>query len=101
MERDVMSDEIKLRICVSVFAICLVNFALFFIGAVYLGGDAVNGKIFEGHYFLMSHGRYTEVSADIFNYSKWHAYSTWVTHPLAFAAGFWYWRVKRAAGAEF
>src|SRR5258706_14722303 len=67
----------------------------------YLGGDAVNGKIAGGHYFLMSHGRYTEVSADIFNYSRSHAYSTGVTHPLAFAAGFWDWRIKCAAGAGF
>ena len=96
-----MRPKTQLRICVALFALCLANFALFFVLAVYLGGDAVNGKIVGGHYFLMSHGRYTEVSAGIFNYSRWHAYSTWVTHPLAFAAGCWYWRIKRAAGAEF
>ena len=42
---------------VVLFALCLANFALFFILAVYLGGDAVNGKIVDGHYFLMSHGQ--------------------------------------------
>ncbi|HXD52780.1 MAG TPA: hypothetical protein VN689_12855, partial [Burkholderiales bacterium] len=78
-----MSDKIKLRTCVVIFTLGLVNFALYLIGAIYLGGDAINGKIVDGHYFLMSHGRYTEVSADISNYSKWHVYSTWVTHLLA------------------
>ena len=96
-----MDKNVKSRICLAIFGLGIVNFVLFFIGAVYLGGDAVNGKIVDGHYFLMSHGRYTEVSADIFNYSRWHAYSTWVTHPLAFAAGYWYYRIKRAAGAGF
>ena len=96
-----MSDKIKLRICGIIFTLGLVNFALFFIGAIYLGGDAINGKVVDGQYFLTSHGRYTEVSAGISNYSKWHVYSTWVTHPLAFAAGFWYWRIKRAACAAF
>jgi len=89
-----MSKTAKRRICVTVFALCLANFVVFFIGAVYLGGDAVNGKIVADHYYLMSHGRYTEVSADIFSYSKWHAYSTWITHPLAFIAGYWYYRLK-------
>ena len=96
-----MRPKTQLRTCVALFALCLTNFAVFFVLAVYLGGDAVNGKIVGGHYFLMSHGRYTEVSAGIFNYSRWHVYSTWVTHPLAFAAGYWYWRIKRTAGAEF
>ena len=96
-----MSDKIKLRTCVVIFTLGLVNFALYFIGAIYLGGDAINGKIVDGHYFLMSHGRYTEVSADISNYSKWHVYCTWVTHLLAFAAGFWYWRIKRAGRTVF
>ena len=96
-----MSDKIKLRICVIVFTLGLVYFELFFIGASYLGGDAINAKIVDGHYFLMSHDRYTEVNAGISNYSKWHVYSTWVTHPLALAAGFWYWRIKRGARAAF
>jgi hypothetical protein len=30
----------------------LANFAAFMVGAIYLGGDALNGKAVDGHYFL-------------------------------------------------
>lgn len=60
----------------------------------YLGGDAVNGKIEDGRYYLFgvrsNAGQkvYTEVSEPVFNYSKWHVYSVWVTWPLVMAAGY-------------
>jgi hypothetical protein len=63
--------------------------------AIYLGGDAMNGGIFHGHYYLMSHGKYTEVTQKVFNYSKWHVHSVLVTHPLGFIAGYWYYRIKK------
>jgi hypothetical protein len=55
----------------------------------------LNGKTDHGRFFLMSHGPYTEVSADLFTYSKWHASSLWVTHPLAFVAAYLILRGKR------
>jgi hypothetical protein len=88
-----MNKQLKLRICLFIFGLGVVNFVLFFLAAIYLGGDAVNGKIVGGHYYLMSHGQYTEVSKEVFAYSKWHVYSTWVTHPLALIAGYWYHRI--------
>jgi hypothetical protein len=48
-------------------------FFIVFIATVYLGGDAINGKVVGGHYFLASHGRLTEVSHGIFLCSKVHA----------------------------
>ena len=59
--------------CLSVFV--LVNFFTFCIGAMLLGGDAVNGKIENGHYFLRSHTHFQEVSSTIFFYSKIHCMS--------------------------
>jgi len=59
------------------------NFLAFWIAAVYLGGDAINGKAVEGHYFLSSHGHFTEVGRNIFTYSRWHVFSIFITHPLA------------------
>jgi hypothetical protein len=56
--------------CLGVFA--LLNFFAFWIVAVLLGGDAVNGKIQAGHYFLGSHAHLREVSASVFLYSKIH-----------------------------
>ncbi len=83
-------------LCKIVFVLAFVNFAGFWLGAVYLGGDALNGGIRNGRYFLMSHGTYREVSESVFNYSKWHARSIWVTHPMAFAAGALLLRLRQA-----
>ena len=69
-----------------------VNFAVFWIAAVYLGGDAISGKAVDGHYFLSNHGHLTEVSQAVFTYSKWHVRSVFVTHPLALLCG---WRLSR------
>jgi hypothetical protein len=92
------TDTLRIM-CKWVVGLALLNFSAFWIAAVYLGGDAVNGKTDNGHFFLMSHGRYTEVSADLFTYSKWHAYSLWLTHPLAFVAAYWLVRNKGASNA--
>jgi len=73
-------------VCKIVFGLCFLNFVVFWLGAVHLGGDALNGGIRDGRYLLMSHGAYTEVSKQIFDYSWWHAWSIWFTHPLGFAA---------------
>ena len=93
-----MSTKMRRYICIGIFIAAFVNFTAFWLAAVYLGGDAVNGRIADGHYYLMAHGRYTEVSAAVFNYSKWHAYSTWITHPLAFLAALVYWRLNQREG---
>jgi len=51
------------------------NFLLFVFASVYLGGDALNGYVQEGHYFLCAHGGCTEVSHSVWTYSYWHAVS--------------------------
>ena len=89
-----MTIKAKLLFCGVIVGLGLVNFLAFFVAAVYLGGDAVNGKMEAGHFFLMSHGRLTEVNEDVFAYSKWHAYSVWITHPLALIAAYWYNRLS-------
>ncbi len=90
-----MSIKTRRYLCIGIFILAFVNFAAFWLIAVYLGGDAINGRITDGHYFLMAHGRYTEVSAAVFTYSKWHVYSVWITHPLAFLAALAYFRLDR------
>jgi hypothetical protein len=94
MNDDEKRKNIKLLSCKVIFCLGFINFIIFFILAMYLGGDAVNGRIYHGHYFLMSHGRYTEVSKSVFDYSKWHVYSLWITHPMAILAGYFYYRIK-------
>ncbi len=92
-----MNLKTQRLVCLGIFTVALVNFAAFWLIAVYLGGDAVNGKVQGDHFYLMSHGKYTEVSRAVFDYSKWHVYSVWITHPLAFIAGFWYYRLRDQA----
>lgn len=55
-----------------------INFFVFVVAAIYLGGDALNGYAREGRYFLGQHvnGPFTEVSRAIYNYSFWHALGT-------------------------
>ena len=90
----------KLLLCKVVVYIGIINFAVFFITALSLGGDAVNGTIYHGRYYLMAHGKYTEVNKAVFDYSKWHVHSLFVTHPLAMFASYWYLRIKKQAGCR-
>ena len=72
------------------------NFIVFVAVAVYLGGDALNGKAVDGHYYLASHGSFTEVGENVFTYSKWHALSVFITHPLAMLSGWLMTRQNRS-----
>jgi hypothetical protein len=87
-EKRVMRGAIVPNWYACVIGLAVVNFLVFFVMAIYLGGDALSGKIANGHYYLASHGRYTEVSAAVFTYSKWHTSSVILTHSLAFIAAF-------------
>jgi hypothetical protein len=64
-----------------------VNFAAFIIINICIGGDAINGHVKDGHYFLGSHGRYTEVSRAVWTYSYYHTISMWITHSSVFILG--------------
>ena len=78
-----MSRRAK-RTFVPAFVLAISNFAVFIALDIYLGGDALNGYAREGHYFLCSHGRYTEVARAVWIYSYWHTTSIFVTHGLVF-----------------
>jgi len=70
-----------LKACYLMIAIGVLNFLVFVAGATYLGGDAVNGKVENGRYYLFGvrtdseRKGYTEVSERVFTYSRWHVYS--------------------------
>lgn len=64
------------------FALAFLNFVVF-VGVTFaLGGDAINGTSGDGHYYLGSHGKYTEVSQGVFRYSEAHTLSLFITHPV-------------------
>ena len=52
-----------------------------------LGGDGLNGKIENGHYFVANHGGYTEVTRDQWWFSAIHHASIFVTGLMGMAAG--------------
>ena len=83
-----------IKVCRWIVVLGLINFGIFLAGAFCLGGDAVNGKVTEGHYYVFGvrakagQKVYTEVSKSAFSYSKWHVYTLWITWPLVMAAVF-------------
>ena len=54
----------------ALFIIGVANFLAFVLIAAAIGGDALNGFVKQGHYFLLNHGVVTEVSQSVFTYSK-------------------------------
>ena len=86
-------------ILASVALIALINFMAFFIVVDNIGGDAVSGKIEAGHYYVASHGHYTEVSRALYIYSYIHTVSVFVTYPLFFICGFLLDRKKQRNGS--
>jgi hypothetical protein len=63
------------RIGLVLILLGVLNFSAFFIHALVLGGDAVNGKYDNGHFFVKSHGKYTEVTESQFDNSRRHLHS--------------------------
>lgn len=61
------------------------NFVAYVITACILGGDAWNGRIQQGHYYLSMHGHLTEVSRAMFEYSLWHTYVLWINFAVIIA----------------
>ena len=63
------------------------NFAAFAVTTFWLGGDAFNGRRENGHYFLAMNDTEREVSKAVYDFSRWHATSVFVTFGLAMLAG--------------
>jgi hypothetical protein len=69
------------------FVLGMLNFLTFVAVDATIGGDALNGKTENGHYFVMDHGHYTEVSHGLWVYSAIHAGSVFFTQPLGIFGG--------------
>ena len=54
-----------------------------------LGGDALGGYVLRGHYYVGAHGAYTEVAQSVWEWSRIHSLSVFVTHPLAIVGIAW------------
>ena len=74
------------RILIRIIGLGLLNFVCFTIIYAYIGGDAPNGKVQNGTYFVKGHflrhglsGQATEVSEAVWIYSYVHSISIWPT----------------------
>lgn len=81
----------------AIMLVAIINFVIFVLIALNIGGDAINGAAIDGHYFLGNKGRLTEVSLPMFEYSAWHARSVMLTGIVAVAASF---LLKRKSGDQ-
>lgn len=62
--------------------LAVLNFCAFWYGTLILGGSAPNGKRESGRFFLGEHGKYVEVTEQVYKYSEVHATSVYLTHAL-------------------
>jgi hypothetical protein len=76
-----VSRKLKL-ICITLFVLAWINFVVFFVVASIIGGDAMNGKVKDGKYYVAHRSQYTEVSRPVFVYSRFHVYFVWILHPI-------------------
>jgi hypothetical protein len=54
------------------FVACWLNFFVFFLTSLLIGGSGSIGKIQDGKYYVGNHGKYTEVSQAMFEFSRIH-----------------------------
>src|SRR5262245_32088592 len=71
----------------AIILIAMLNFFAFWYGALILGGDAYNGKDDGDRFFVGMHGKYTEVTEEVYRYRRFHLLSVLVTHSLGMVAG--------------
>ena len=67
------SSKRAMWVIYSTGVVVAINFFAFIAGSLYFGGDALNGYVQSGHYFICAHGHCAEVSSVIWRYSYWHA----------------------------
>jgi len=75
------------NLCRWINIVAIINFGLFAVISIIIGGDAVNGYEEAGRYYLGGGGNRTEVNYIIFTISRLHVYSVFITHPLGIIAG--------------
>lgn len=73
------------RLYLALVIVALLDFIFLFALSFFIGGDAVNGRIENGKYFVWGYNYhngvkgYTEVSPGVYDFSKWQVYSVWAT----------------------
>ncbi len=84
------------KLCQILLCAGFANFLLFSVVAFIIGGNAGDGMIEGGKYYVGTKSQYTQVSYNVFIYSLWHGYSCLVTHLLVFiSAAILWWLDKK------
>ncbi len=79
-----------------IIKITLINFTIYTVIAIIIGGDAVNGYARDGHYFLRLGGYINEVGYPLFLYSKIHTYIL-ITNYALFLLFMVYYYIKKGS----
>jgi len=79
------------RLAAVLSVLWIVNFVTYGVTAILLGGDAVNGHAEAGRYYLAMHGRLTEVSRPVFEFSRWYTYVLFAHSAVVLAISVWSW----------
>lgn len=77
-------------IAIIFFLFPLMNFLVFSLASLVLGGTATQGYAERGKFYLRDHGEITEVSEAVFNYSLQHEFIT----SILWYAGMIFWTVS-------
>jgi hypothetical protein len=84
-----------MRIVLGILALAVVLNLVSWLGfTVTQGGDALNGKIEDGRYYLGSHGHYTEVSVGKYQFSRCQTVSNMIILPIVIG-GSLLWEYRR------
>jgi len=82
----------RAKLCIWLILIGLINFLAYTVAYAYIKGDATNGKIENGRYYVGGHfihfaeGRMQEVSRGVWIYSYAHSISIWPTIAMVLLA---------------
>ena len=80
------------QLCLGIAVLGLANYAAYTILYGYIGGDAFNGEIIDGVFYVRGHflrnrdGMETPVSRGVWIYSYLHSISIWPTHAAVLLA---------------
>jgi len=81
-----MDRRLRNRLCIWIVVVGMLNFLGYTLAYDYIGGDAKNGWIEDGVYYVRGHflrgsaGRERTVSRGVWIYSYLHSISIWPTH---------------------
>ena len=69
------------------FVVTVLNFGVWGVVNCFIHGDAFNGKIQDGKYYVAAKGKYTEVTRSVYWYSYVHTWTNFVLFPATILSG--------------